>query len=155
MPDPYRADQVGSLLRPAELLAARQAHEAGTLTAERLRAAEDQAILVALQMQREAGLGIFTDGELRRRAWMTDLAEAVEGFTPAHISIEWQGPGGGVEGSFAQVAGASLRPGRRLTEHEAGFLKRHATGPIKMTVPAASNFMGVGYQQGVTDRFYE
>ena len=151
----YRADHVGSLLRPPELLAARERHAAGTLDEAGLRAAEDQAILAALAIQREAGLGIFTDGELRRRAWMTDLAEAVEGFTPAHISIDWHGPGGGVEGSFAQVAGSRLRPVRRLTEHETAFLKRHASGPIKMTVPAASNFMGVGYQRGLTDVFYE
>jgi 5-methyltetrahydropteroyltriglutamate--homocysteine methyltransferase len=150
----YRADHVGSLLRPPELLAARESNAAGTLDEAELHAAEDQAILAALAMQREAGLGIFTDGELRRRAWMTDLADAVEGFTPAHISIDWHGPGGGAEGSFAQVAGSRLRPMRRLTQHESLFLKRQAGGPIKMTVPAASNFMGVGYRRGVTDKFY-
>src|SRR5712691_4578336 len=99
MTDPYRADQVGSLLRPPELLAARDAAAAGRISAEELRAAEDRAILDALEMQRQAGIGVFSDGELRRRAWMTDLADAVEGFTPAHISIDWHGAGGGVESS--------------------------------------------------------
>src|SRR5712692_4263140 len=154
MSDPYRADHVGSLLRPPELLAARDAAAAGRISADELRAAEDRSILDALAMQQQTGIGVFTDGELRRRAWMTDLAEAVEGFTAAHIAIDWHGPGGGVENSFTQIAGAKLRQTRRLTEHETPFLKQHAPGPIKMTVPAPSCFMNAGYQSGVTDRFY-
>jgi 5-methyltetrahydropteroyltriglutamate--homocysteine methyltransferase len=150
----FRADQVGSLLRPPELLAAREAHAAGRLTLEQLREVEDEAILAALEMQREAGIDVFTDGELRRRAWMSDLAEAVEGFTPGHVELEWRGPGGGVEHSQAQVAGARLRQTRRLTAHEVDFLKRHAPGPFKMTVPAPSTFLHAGFQPGVTDRAY-
>jgi 5-methyltetrahydropteroyltriglutamate--homocysteine methyltransferase len=136
------------------LLAAREAHAAGTLTLEQLRAVEDEAILAALEMQRAAGIDIFTDGELRRRAWMSDLAEAVEGFTPGHVELEWRGPGGGVEHSQAQVAGARLRLTRRLTAHEVAFLKQDAPGPFKMTVPAPSTFLHAGFQAGVTDRAY-
>jgi 5-methyltetrahydropteroyltriglutamate--homocysteine methyltransferase len=154
MSDPYRADQVGSLLRPHELLQARDDADSGRLSSEGLRSVEDRAILAALEMQRAIGIDVLCDGELRRRAWMTDLAEAVDGFAPTHISIDWQGPGGGVEGSFAQVAGERLRQRRRLTAHESSFLAEHAGGPIKMTVPAPSNFMGVGYQPGLTDSFY-
>jgi 5-methyltetrahydropteroyltriglutamate--homocysteine methyltransferase len=150
----YRADQVGSLLRPPELLAAREAHAAGMLTLEQLRAVEDEAILTALEMQRAAGIDVFTDGELRRRAWMSDLAEAVEGFTPGHVELEWRGPGGGVEHSQAQVAGNRLRQTRRLTAHEVAFLKAHAPGPFKMTVPAPSTFLHAGFQPGVTDQAY-
>jgi 5-methyltetrahydropteroyltriglutamate--homocysteine methyltransferase len=152
--DPYRADNVGSLLRPPELLRARDDAAAGRISADDLRSAEDAATLAAIDLQQTSGISVISDGELRRRAWMTDLAEAVEGFTPAHISIEWHGPDGGVEGSFAQVAGARLRQVRRLTQHEADFLRQHAQGPVKMTVPAPSNFMAVGFQQGVTDSFY-
>jgi 5-methyltetrahydropteroyltriglutamate--homocysteine methyltransferase len=154
MEESFRADQVGSLLRPPELLAAREAHAAGRLTLEQLREVEDEAILAALEMQRAAGINVFTDGELRRRAWMSDLADAVEGFTPGHVELEWRGPGGGVEHSQAQVAGARLRQTRRLTAHEVDFLKRHAPGPFKMTVPAPSTFLHAGFQPGVTDRAY-
>jgi 5-methyltetrahydropteroyltriglutamate--homocysteine methyltransferase len=150
----FRADQVGSLLRPPELLAAREAHAAGHLAPEQLREVEDGAILAALELQRAAGIDIYTDGELRRRAWMSDLAEAVEGFTPGHVELEWRGPGGGVEHSQAQVAGERLRQMRRLTAHEVDFLKQHAPGPIKMTVPAPSTFLHAGFQPGVTDRAY-
>src|SRR5437588_10478873 len=82
VPAEFRADQVGSLLRPAPLLRAREAHNAGTLSAEELHAAEDQAVLDALAWQRELGFPILVDGEFRRRAWMTDMADSVEGFVP-------------------------------------------------------------------------
>ena len=154
MPDLYRADQVGSLLRPPELLTARDSFAAGTITREQLRDVEDRAILSALQMQEQTGIDVYTDGELRRRAWMTDLAEAVDGFTAGHVAIEWHGPGGGLEESHAQVVGGPLRPARRLTEHETSFLREHAPGPFKMTVPAPSSFMNVAFKPGLTDRFY-
>jgi 5-methyltetrahydropteroyltriglutamate--homocysteine methyltransferase len=154
MASAYRADQVGSFLRPPELLAARDAVAAGRMSADELRRIEDQAILDVIDLQRQTGIDVFTDGELRRRAWMTDLAEAVEGFTPAHIVLDWHGPGGRREESYGQIAGARLHPARRLTEHESRFLLEHAPGPVKMTVPAPSNFLHIGFQPGVTDRFY-
>ena len=77
----YRAEQVGSLLRPLELLDARRAHEEGRLTAARLRSVEDRAIVDALRRQRDIGLDILSDGEMRRGSWLTDMADAVEGFT--------------------------------------------------------------------------
>jgi 5-methyltetrahydropteroyltriglutamate--homocysteine methyltransferase len=150
----FRAEQVGSLLRPAELLAARSAHAEGRLTIEELRLAEDQAILRALARQRSIGLDVFTDGEMRRGSWLTDMADSVEGFVPARVAVEWKGPGGGVEGSTAHAAGAKLRKVRQLTEHEAPFLKKTAPGPFKITLPAPSNFVVASYRPGLTDRFY-
>src|SRR5688572_20913645 len=132
----FRADQVGSLLRPDALLRAREAHASGTLSAEGLRDAEDQAIQDALQMQRELGFPILVDGEFRRRAWMTDLADAVEGFVPQSRTMSWKGPGGGTFPSHSHVVGAKLRARRRLTGDQAAFLKQHAGGPFKMTLPA-------------------
>jgi len=99
MPRPYRAYHVGSLLRPARLLDARQQYAAGSLSREALRAEEDAAILQALEDQRRVGLEIFTDGEFRRQSWITDMAESVGGFVPQSRTVEWQGPGGGAEPS--------------------------------------------------------
>jgi 5-methyltetrahydropteroyltriglutamate--homocysteine methyltransferase len=149
-----RADQVGSLLRPPELLEARTLYAAGRLALDELRAREDRAILDALARQRGVGIDVCTDGEMRRGSWLTDMAEAVEGFLPDRVSLEWQGPGGGVEPSTAQVAGARLRKARSLTYHELPFMKRHAPGPFKVTVPAPSNFMITSYKPGVTDQAY-
>jgi 5-methyltetrahydropteroyltriglutamate--homocysteine methyltransferase len=154
MSEVYRADQVGSLLRPAALLAARDAHAEGRLSLQDLRAAEDQAILDALTLQRKVGLDILMDGELRRRSWLGDMAEAVEGFVPDSVTMHWRGPGGGPEATTARVIGERLRPVRSLTAHELPFLQAHASGPIKMTIPAASNFMISSYRPGITDKAY-
>src|SRR5215813_11714771 len=98
-PPAYRADHVGSLLRPPALLQARAAAAEGRLGADALRAAEDEAIRDALRRQREVGLDVVTDGEFRRGSWLTSMADAVDGFVPEGIVIRWYGPGGGEESS--------------------------------------------------------
>src|SRR5436190_242230 len=97
----YRAEHVGSLLRPAQLLAARLAHAEGRLTREELQYIEDSAIEVAVRKQREIGLQILTDGEMRRGSWLTDMADSVAGFIPDRVMLDWKGPGGGPEASSA------------------------------------------------------
>ena len=154
MPTPFRAEHVGSLLRPSELLEARAAYAAGSLPLEQLRAAEDRAILHVLEKQRELGLDVVTDGEMRRGSWLTDMADAVDGFVSERVPLEWKGPGGGVEGSTAHAAGAKLRKVRKMTGHEVPFLKKNARAPFKVTLPAPSNFMLASYKTGITDKFY-
>jgi 5-methyltetrahydropteroyltriglutamate--homocysteine methyltransferase len=149
-----RADQVGSLLRPASLLSARRDHAEGRLSAGALREREDAAILVALARQRDAGIGVLTDGELRRGSWITDMAEAVDGFVPQSRVIEWHGPGGGSEASTSNVVGSRLSQRRRLTGTESAFLRAHAGGPCKVTLPAPSNFFVVSWRTGITDQAY-
>ncbi|HEY6337035.1 MAG TPA: hypothetical protein VIW68_00935, partial [Candidatus Sulfotelmatobacter sp.] len=153
-PAPARADHVGSLLRPPELLQLRSAYAEGRLPLEQLRAAEDRAILQVVEKQQQIGLDVVTDGELRRGSWLTDMADAVEGFVADRVPLEWKGPGGGIEGSTALSAGAKLRKVRKMTGHEAPFLKRNANAPLKITLPAPSNFMLLSYKRGVTDKFY-
>jgi len=70
---PFRADHVGSLLRPPEVKAARESYRAGTITAERLREVEDDAIRSNVEMQKEVGLQAVTDGEIRRQSWHMDF----------------------------------------------------------------------------------
>src|ERR1700735_1295387 len=151
MPPRFRAEQVGSLLRPPELLQARSQHAAGQISLQELRLAEDQAILSALAKQRSIGLHVLSDGEMRRGSWLTDMADAVEGFVPAKVTLEWKGPGGGSEGSTAQAAGAKLRKVRKLTGLELPLLKQSAGGAFKVTLPAPSNFVLASYKPGVTD----
>jgi len=154
MPTRYRAENVGSFLRPPELLQARAAHAQGKLKLEELRSIEDRAILQTFEGQRRAGIDIYTDGELRRGSWLTDMADAVEGFVPDKVMLEWKGPGGGAEGSTAQVVGAKLRKARKMTGHEIPLLKKASPGPFKITLPAPSNFMLASYKPGITDKFY-
>ena len=86
-----RADNIGSLLRPAELLQARAAVREGKLAPERLREIEDQSILKALELQKSAGVEIFTDGEYRRDIFTADITQAVEGLVPGKptVSFDW------------------------------------------------------------------
>jgi 5-methyltetrahydropteroyltriglutamate--homocysteine methyltransferase len=77
---PFRADHVGSLLRPPELRKAREDHAAGRIGADELRAAEDSAIADAVKMQEEIGLQAVTDGEFRRGSWHMDFIYQLGGF---------------------------------------------------------------------------
>ena len=76
---PFRADHVGSLLRPPALLAARADFAAGAITADQVRQAEDDAIRGAVRMQEETGLQSATDGEFRRAEWHTDFINGSDG----------------------------------------------------------------------------
>ena len=145
---------MGSLLRPKELLQARANFAEGRIAAEQLRTVEDRAIADALRKQREIGIDIASDGEMRRGSWLTDMADAVEGFVREKVMLAWKGPGGGEEASTANAAGAKLRKLRKLTAHELPLLKETAGVPFKVTLPAPSNFMVASYKPGVTDRFY-
>ena len=149
----YRADHVGSLLRPPELLEARRA---ASPDPERLQAIEDRHILRVLAKQQELGLDVFTDGELRRRNFMSDFTDAVEGFDLGDaVARLWEGDAAGAATSrVTGVVTARLRRLRRLTAHELAFLRTHPPGVIKMTLPSATQFPAIAYKRGVTDDVY-
>jgi 5-methyltetrahydropteroyltriglutamate--homocysteine methyltransferase len=142
------------LLRPPDLLAARAAHAEGRLGAEELRQVEDRTILHVLELQRQVGLDVVSDGEFRRGSWLTGMADAVDGFVADRIVVEWHGPGGGPEASTARVVGGRLEQKRRLTGDEVRFLRAHAPGPFKVTIPTPSSFLLVSFKPGLTDRWY-
>src|SRR5580658_3612176 len=150
----FRAEHVGSLLRPPELLQARAAHAEGRLPAAELQSLEDLAIGDAVRKQRDIGLDILSDGEMRRGSWLTDMADAVDGFVRQKVMLDWKGPGGGLEASTANAVGAKLRKARKLTGQEIPQLQSLARGQFKITLPAPSNFMVASYKSGVTDPFY-
>ena len=153
----YRADHVGSLLRPQELL---DAHKDLGVTREQLTAIEDRHILDVLRRQQDAGLTIFTDGELRRTGFMSDFYESVDGLDPQYeLARSWNGAPAGVGAArgIGAPGGAvigKLRQTKRLTKHEVDFLKQHAPGDIKMTLPTANQFPAIAYKKGVSERVY-
>jgi 5-methyltetrahydropteroyltriglutamate--homocysteine methyltransferase len=167
---PYRADHVGSLLRPIELLEARVHYNAGRITREQLKEVEDASVLKALNLQKQAGLGIFTEGEYRRAGWSSGLREALEGLEPAtaptasRVLREWQGPHGelanaSMRSGSGNVIGAALAAGRvkqvrRISGEEAAFLKEHAPGPWKITMPGALSVGSQLWRPGVTVQHY-
>ena len=153
----YRADHIGSLLRPVELLEARTAYANGAIDQDQLRQAENQAILRALEVQREAGVDVFTDGEYRRESFLSGPPQWLDGFSESDESYlrEWHGPDGGMVPTRVRVVSARLEANSRFTAHEIPFIKEHASGPIKITMPAASMLGYGGFKEGTTDRFYE
>ena len=155
MPAIYRADHVGSFLRPAELLEVRRT---ASVNADRLRELEDRHIRRVLSKQKELGFEIFTDGELRRRNFMSDLTDAVEGFDLGDALTRTWKAGDAEETSDIKVTGivtAKLRQVRPLTGHELPFLKKNSPGPIKMTLPSATQFPAIAFKPGVTDKVYK
>jgi 5-methyltetrahydropteroyltriglutamate--homocysteine methyltransferase len=147
----YRADNVGSFLRPKELLDLRHAGA----SEERLRPVEDREILRILAKQRELGFELFTDGEFRRGGFMTDLTDAVDGFdTGAAVARAWSGANAAAPAAVQGIVTRKLRRTRRLTAHELPFLQRHSPGPIKMTLPSATQFPAIAYKQGISEQAY-
>src|SRR5205807_7077854 len=87
---PFRADHVGSLLRPPELLKARENHAAGRIDDAELRAAEDAAIRDVVELQRDVGLRTATDGEFRRASWHMDFIYSLDGISKAPGDLKVQ-----------------------------------------------------------------
>jgi 5-methyltetrahydropteroyltriglutamate--homocysteine methyltransferase len=155
MSSQFRADHVGSFLRPAELLEARAS---AAKDPQRLRALEDQHIQRVLVKQKELGFELATDGELRRRNFMSDFTDAVEGFDLGDaVPRDWKA-GDGEAAPVSSVAGIvikKLRQTRPLTGHELPFLKKNCTVAIKMTLPSATQFPAISFKAGITDRAYK
>lgn len=171
MATPYRADQVGSLLRPAEVLDAHARHASGQLSEAEMRQVEDAAILQALELQQQVGLEIFSDGEYRRSGWSGEFPASVDGYVPgeAPIAFDWRMPDGAqraagsdvlaaiqqaVPQAAGRVIGARLRQKRRLTARESAFLTQHVPGPFKITIPSPSYIVARGWKPGITDKVY-
>jgi 5-methyltetrahydropteroyltriglutamate--homocysteine methyltransferase len=155
MSAPYRADHVGSFLRPPELLEARRA---AAQDPQRLHAIEDRDIQRVLAKQEELGFDIFTDGEFRRRNFMSDFTDAVEGFDLGDaVARAWKAGQEKVApvSSVTGIVTRKLRAVEPLTGRELPFLKKHSPGNIKMTLPSATQFPDISLKRGVTDKIYK
>jgi 5-methyltetrahydropteroyltriglutamate--homocysteine methyltransferase len=154
----HHAEHVGSLLRPGWLLEARTAYKSGTMTADELGALSDRAVLDAIGLQQQAGIEVFTDGEMRRDNWMAGLLESTGGVVPCDQSgVAWHRGGEivtGEETAFDAVAASEkvTRKGAH-TSVEAAFLTGHAPGAFKITMISAS--MGpMLWRPGISDTVY-
>ena len=152
----FRADHVGSLLRPTELLDARFSQS----SPEDLKRLEDQHILRVLEKQRQIGFDVFTDGELRRRNFMSDFTDAVDGFDFGDaVQRKWDDSDPKAHStsvsSINGIVTSQLKQRRPLTGHELPFLREHSPGPIKITMPSATQFPAISFKYGVTDAVYK
>ena len=139
---PFRADHVGSLLRPKQLLDARSEHAAGRIDDEELRAIEDEAIREAVRMQEEAGLQSATDGEFRRASWHMDFIYQLDGITKeaGHISVQFHNPEGDIEFTPAALhVNGELGVSKTIFGDDFRFLQESVSTAVpKLTIPSPS-----------------
>jgi 5-methyltetrahydropteroyltriglutamate--homocysteine methyltransferase len=138
---PFRADHVGSLLRPPELVRARNEHQAGRLSTEELRRAEDATIRDAIRMQEQIGLKGVTDGEFRRGSWHMDFIYQIGGVTRAEqrLNIRFRNEGGTVEfNPTAHWISGKLKLEKTIFGEDFAFLKSVAKATPKLTIPSPS-----------------
>ena len=137
---PFRADHVGSLLRPASLLAARDEFAAGQLDAAQLRAVEDVAIAGAVNMQAQVGLLSATDGEFRRASWHMDFIYQLGGISkaPGNLAVNFRNQSGTIEFTPAALhVGSKIRLDRTIFEDDFAYLQSVATSATpKLTIPS-------------------
>ena len=155
---PFRADHVGSLLRPPELLRAREQHAAGSLDDAGLREVEDAAIRDVVQLQAEAGLRSATDGEFRRASWHMDFIYQLDGIEKeaGHISVKFFSPDGQIE-----FTPAALHVNGRLGVSETifgdafRFLQQTVTSAVpKLTIPSPSMVHYRGGRAAIDESVY-
>jgi len=139
-------DVVGSLLRPAELLAAQKKFATGELQAADFKKVEDRAVDQAVALQEEAGLEIVTDGEMRRQSFQAQMTAAVDGFgehtLDAFLWGQWHGDEATGDRSLARPVGlgvvSKLRRRRHLCAEEFTYLRARTRRIAKVTLPSPS-----------------
>ncbi|HEY7597623.1 MAG TPA: 5-methyltetrahydropteroyltriglutamate--homocysteine S-methyltransferase [Actinophytocola sp.] len=140
---PFRADHVGSLLRPAKLLAARADHAAGRISDEDLRGAEDEAIREVVAMQAEVGLRSATDGEFRRSSWHMDFIYRLGGIgrSDESIKVRFENADGVIEFTTAALhVDSPVRLTETIFADDFTFLRSVAGDAVtpKLTIPSPS-----------------
>jgi 5-methyltetrahydropteroyltriglutamate--homocysteine methyltransferase len=137
---PFRADHVGSLLRPPRLLQARADFAAGRITAADLRAVEDQEIPGAIRMQEEVGLQSATDGEFRRASWHMDFIYALGGVSkaPGNLKVQFHNAAGDIEFTPASIqVDGKVRIDDTIFADAFTFQRSHVTTAVpKLTIPS-------------------
>ena len=139
---PFRADHVGSLLRPPELLQAREDFAAGRIDGDALRRLEDDSIRRAVRRQEEVGLRSITDGELRRASWHMDFIYQLDGVSKeaGHLSVKFHNEDGDIEFTPAAMhVDGKLGVSRTIFAEDFGFLQETVESGIpKLTIPSPS-----------------
>lgn len=141
---PFRADHVGSLLRPKRLFAARAAWHAGSLGRGELRGIEDECVRDAVSMQEGVGLRGITDGDFRRDDWFLDFMFSLEGITRTQEVVQVPFSGGLHFPAPVARVGARVRcPSGGIMVDDFRFLKSVATKTPKLCIPAPAMFHSV------------
>jgi hypothetical protein len=138
---PFRADHVGSLLRPAALKKARERRANGEIAADALKEVEDREIGAIIAKQEEAGLQSITDGEFRRSWWHLDFLWGLDGVERHQMNSGIAFAAVTTRNEGVRVSGKLGFSGHPMLEHFK-FLKEHTQRTPKMTIPAPSALYG-------------
>ncbi len=136
---PFRADHVGSLLRPPELKNAREKAKSGALSSSQLKEIEDRQIRKAVAMQEAAGLQAVTDGELRRAFWHVDFLTGFDGIvaTQGQYALKFHGEGGAEsETRSMMVVKHKVRRSKKIFVDHFSFVKKNTKRVAKLCIPA-------------------
>lgn len=133
---PYRAEHVGSLLRPPELRRGFRAYAAGKLDAEGFRAVQDRAIAEAVRMQERVGLQAITDGEFRRASYWAHFVDAVEGLTVKPAVYHFHDDAGTEETFLSPHVCGKVRWTRPISGAELDYLRSVTARTPKITLPS-------------------
>lgn len=138
----YRAENIGSMLRPDYLLKAREEYTAGKLSPSEFKKIEDKAVDDAIAIQEKAGVDIITDGELRRNVFSSQLYEASEGFEKVDNNyVDWFKMDGTVERSPVTMGlVGKIKRKRHLSSEEFAYLRAKTNKPKKMTLPSPTMY---------------
>jgi 5-methyltetrahydropteroyltriglutamate--homocysteine methyltransferase len=155
---PFRADHVGSLLRPPELLRARERYAEGSIPADELRAVEDDAIRRVVAMQEEVGLQSATDGEFRRASWHMDFIYQLDGISKdaGHIAVRFFNEAGEIEFTPAALhVGGKIGVSETIFGDAFRFLQGCVTGATpKLTIPSPSMVHYRGGKAAIDESVY-
>jgi 5-methyltetrahydropteroyltriglutamate--homocysteine methyltransferase len=155
---PFRADHVGSLLRPPELLRARDDFSADGIDAEELRGIEDEAIREVVRKQEEVGLQSATDGEFRRASWHMDFIYELDGITkePGEIKVKFHNEQGDIEFTPAALhIDGELGVSHTIFGDAFQFLQQSVTTAVpKLTIPSPSMVHYRGGKAAIDPRVY-
>jgi len=154
---PFRADHVGSLLRPATLLAARERRKRNEITPDRLKEIEDQAIREAVTLQEDIGLRAVTDGEFRRTLWHVDFLASFANVVsvPGKVTAKFHTAEGEIERTPSALAvTGKLGRSRPIFVDHFKFLKSIAKATPKQTIPSPSILHFRGGRGGIDAKAY-
>jgi 5-methyltetrahydropteroyltriglutamate--homocysteine methyltransferase len=138
---PFRADHVGSLLRPAALKEAREKHAAGKIDSDGLKSVEDREIERVIKKQEEIGLQAVTDGEFRRSWWHLDFLWGLDGVTKLDMGTGIAFAGTDTRAEGTHVTGKLGYSAHPMIDHFE-FVKSHTGRVPKMSLPAPSAIYG-------------
>jgi 5-methyltetrahydropteroyltriglutamate--homocysteine methyltransferase len=134
----FRAEVIGSMLRPSYLKDGRAAFEQGNLSPHELKRLEDRAVDQAIAMQEGVGVDVVSDGEMRRFLFMGPITETVEGIEPVEhdSAMPWSTPEGDIDWLPPAAVTSKLRKKRSIVTEEYSYARARARLPLKVTVPS-------------------